>query len=206
MNMYCACGSLNKAREIFDQNRSLVDHIAYSTLMKAYSTHFQPVQVLKLFDQCESSSISSDSLLYSHVIQACRQIGLPHQAEQLHRSIPSETIEQNPTLQTQLIDLHSHSGQLVEARRLFDLMSKKDVESLINLLHGLSIDGKAHEALELFESMKNEFAYNSNVYRTILHACALTKGFVDQAQRIYQEIPVQHQTPDVAANWVCQSE
>ena len=202
MDMYCACGSLAQARQMFEQNRSLLDHVAYSILMKAYLVNYQPVEVLHLFEQCQSSSISLDSLLYSYVIQASRRIGLPRQAEQLHRSIPPELIERNLSLKIQLIDLHSHCGQLAEAQRLFHLIREKDATALTSVLHGLAIHGHGQEAFQLFESMKNTIDYNSNVYRTMLQACALTGDLVDQAKRIYQQIPIQHRTADVTASLV----
>jgi pentatricopeptide repeat protein len=96
MNMYCNCGSIDRARELFNQLLPVVDHITYSTLMKAYLSINQPLQVLNLFKQLQSSpSISPDTILYLNLINACKQLGLRYQAEMIHRLIPSNIIEKN---------------------------------------------------------------------------------------------------------------
>jgi pentatricopeptide repeat protein len=126
MNMYCNCGSIDRAREIFDRFLPIVDRVAYSTIMKAYLANNQPAQVLSLFHQLQSSSVSPDPLLYLNVIHACRQLGLAHEAENIHRSIPPHVIEKSPAIQMALIDMHANCSQLPEADRLLRLLEQKE--------------------------------------------------------------------------------
>ena len=205
MNMYCKCGSLDRARALFNQFIAVVDHVSYSTLMRAYLRANQPLQVLSLFEQLRSSSISADPILYMDIIQACQHLALPQQAEQLHRSIPSFLIERDRQLQLNLIEMHAHCSHLDEASRLFHLLKDKDNAVLTRLLHGYAIHGRGQQALKLFESMKKELNFNAQVYRMILHACALTGGMVREAQTLYKSIPQKCKTPDVGAAMVRRS-
>ncbi len=202
MNMYCNCGSIDRARQLFNQSLPIVDYIAYSTLMKAYLSINQPVQVLRLFDQLQSSSISPDSVLYLNIINACDQLGLKHQAEHIHRSIPSYIIEKNLSLQIALIDMHAHCLHLHEAYRLFNLLKLKDNNSLATLIHGYAINGQGRQALKLFEEVKSELKFNEQVYKMILYACAFTDGLVNEARGIYNSMPDKYKTPEVAAAMV----
>jgi pentatricopeptide repeat protein len=202
MDMYCKCGSIDRARELFNQLISTVDHVAYSILMKAYLSLNQPVQVLSLFEQAQSSSITSDKILYLNLIHACNQLGLIHQAEHIHRSIPSYIIEKNIQLQVNLIDMHAHCLHLNEAYRLFSLLKQKDNISLGNLLHGLAINGQGQKALKLVEGIKSELKFNEQVYKMILSACAFTGNLVKEAQEVYRRIPEIYKTPETAATMV----
>ncbi|UJR37155.1 hypothetical protein I4U23_029865 [Adineta vaga] len=126
MDMYCKCNLIDRARELFDQHLPKLDHVAYSALMKAYLTKNQPDQVLSLFNQLQSSSISPDVSLYLHVINAVKQLGVSHQAENIHRSIPSYIIEKNLSIQMTLIDMHTSCSNFDEAQRLYRLLKRKE--------------------------------------------------------------------------------
>ncbi|CAF4076103.1 unnamed protein product [Rotaria sp. Silwood2] len=202
MNMYCNCGSIDRARELFNQLLPIVDHVAYSILMKTYLSINQPLKVLDLFEQLQLSSISPDSFIYLNIINACNQLGLIHQAEKIHRSIPSYIIERNHALLIGLIDMHAHCLHLNESYRLFNLLKQKDNISLGNLLHGYAINGQGQEALKLFEKFKSELIFNEQVYKMILYACAFTGDLVNEAQEIYRTIPDKYKTPQVAAAMV----
>ena len=126
MDMYCKCGSIDRARELFDQYLPELDCIAYSTMMKAYLVANQPNQVLDLFKQLQSTPISPDVSLYLHVISAGKELGQPEQAEFIHRSIPSYIIEKNVSIQKALIDMHRKCSNLEEAQRLSRLLKQND--------------------------------------------------------------------------------
>ncbi len=200
--MYCNCGSINHARQLFNQLLSIVDHVAYSTLIKAYLRLNQPVEILNLFKQFQSSSISSDSIFYLNIINAGTQLGLIHQAKYIHRSIPSSMIEKNLSLQIHLIDMHAHCLHLNEAYRLFNLLKEKDNNSLGNLIHGYAINGQGQQALKLYEDIKSELKFNEQIYKMILYACVFTGGLVNEAREIYKTIPEKYKTPEIAAAMV----
>lgn len=202
MDMYCNCGSVERTQELFNQLRPVLDRVAYSTLMKCYLSLNQPVEVLALYEQLQSSSISPDSLLYLNVTHACSQLGLTHQAKKIHRSIPSYMIELNRSLIVGLINMHAHCLRLDEAQRLFDVRKEKENTSLINLLHGYAIHGQGGKALKLFEKVKYQIKLNEHVYRMILLACAFTGGLVTEAREIYKTVPDKYKTPRVAAAMV----
>jgi pentatricopeptide repeat protein len=201
--MYCNCGSIDRARELFNQLLPVVDHITYSTLMKAYLSINQPLQVLNLFKQLQSSpSISPDTILYLNLINACKQLGLRYQAEMIHRLIPSNIIEKNLTLQSHLIDMHAHCLHLNEADRLFSLLKQRDNLSLGNLIHGYAINGQGEKVFKLCQEIQSELKFNEQVYKMILYACAFTGGLVNQAREVYQTIPEKFKTPEIAAAMV----
>lgn len=200
--MYCNCRSIARARELFNQLIPIVDHVTYSTLMKAYLSLHQPMEVLNLFKQFQLSSIPADPMFYLNVINAGNQLGLRHQAEYIHRSIPSNMIEKNLSLQTSLIDMHAHCLHLNEAERLFHLLKQKDNYSLGNLIHGYAINGQGQQALKLFREYQSELKFNEYVYRMILQACELMGGLVNEAQDIYQTIPDTYKTSEVGATMV----
>ncbi|CAF4733107.1 unnamed protein product [Rotaria sp. Silwood1] len=202
MNMYCNCGLIDRARELFNQFLPIVDHVAYSILMKSYLSINQPLEVLGLFEKLQSSSISPDSFIYLHIINACNQLGLMNQAEKIHRSIPSYIIERNLSLIIGLIDMHAHCLHLNEADRLFNLLKQKDNISLASLLHGYAINGQGQQALKLFEKVKSELIFNEQVYKMILYACVFTDDLVKEAKEIYKTIPDKYKTPQVAAAMV----
>ena len=200
--MYCRCGSIHRARQLFDQLLPSIDHVTYSTLMKTYLSLDQPVEVLQLFNQFQVSSIPSDAFFYLNIINAGNQLGLMHQAKLIHRSIPEQMIEKNFSLQTNLIDMHAHCGQLDEAYRLFDLLKQKDNHSLANLLHGYALQGQGKQALKIYREHQSQLKFNEEVYRSILQALTLTGGLVQEARAIYQTIPDVHKTSEVVTTMV----
>ena len=202
MNMYCNCDSIDRARELFNQLLSIVDHVAYSTLMKAYLSLDQPVEILSLFDQFQSSPISPHVIVYLNTINPCNRLGLMHQVENIHRSIPSHIIEKDPSLLIALVDMHAHCLHLHEAYQLFKLLKQKNNTSLASLLHGYAINGQRQKALKIFEEFKSKFRVNEQVYKLVLYACGFTGGLVNDVRQVYRAMPDEYKTPQITAAMV----
>ena len=199
MDMYCKCGSLERARELFNRYASSMDRVAYSTLMKTYLTVDQPLQVLALFDQLRSTSITPDAVLFANVIRAGSRLGLPKQAETILHAIPSHVIEKHGQLQENLITMCVQCSRMEDAVRLFHQSKQKTNHSLASLLHGYAIHGDGQRALELFHQLSRTWKFNEQVYQKILHACALTGGLAREARQLYETIPEHCRTKDVAS-------
>jgi hypothetical protein len=197
--MYCACNSLERARLLFDRFIPMFDQIAYSVLMKAYLSSNQPFEVLLLFDRFQPRSVKLDCIFYNNILHACRRLGLPRQAEQIHREIQSSITRHDLSLQINLIEMHANCSQLSEATRLFHLLKLTDSSSFGHLLYGYAIHGRGQQALTLYNTMKNKITCNAQVYRTLLYACACTGGLVKEARHLYKQMPDKFRTPNMMA-------
>ena len=200
--MYINCGAIEKARRLFDEISSIADHITYSILMRTYSFRNQPVEIVRLFEQFQRStrSTTGDSMFYRNVIQAGRHLGLPFQAERIHREIPSMLIKKDFPLQTALIEMHAHCFQIDEATRFYNLLGQKDdFSSLVSLLHGYAIDGQVENILQVLNTDGISPFSNVEILKMIFIAFANRRGFVSKAKEMFDEIPKDSKTSEIAA-------
>ncbi|XP_057854000.1 pentatricopeptide repeat-containing protein At2g13600 [Cryptomeria japonica] len=75
IDMYAKCGSMQKARELFD-SISLRDVVSWTSMISGYAMHGYGKDALKLFELMKNSRTYPDHVCFVCVLFACSHIGL----------------------------------------------------------------------------------------------------------------------------------
>ncbi|XWS49821.1 hypothetical protein CRYUN_Cryun12cG0035900 [Craigia yunnanensis] len=151
---YSKCGDVESARELFDKMREK-DHLAFNAMISCYVQNSQPKEALKLFDEVLKASVSiqPDGLTLASVISACSQLGESRFGSWIVSYINKLGIQMDDHIATALIDLYSKCGNIDKAYNLFHGLRKKDVVAYSAMISGCAINGKAVDAITLFQNM-----------------------------------------------------
>ncbi|XP_057871167.2 pentatricopeptide repeat-containing protein At1g11290, chloroplastic [Cryptomeria japonica] len=150
IDMYAKCGSIQKAREVFDRmpQRNVV---SWSALIGGYAMHGYAKEALKLFEEMKLNGTSPDHITFVNVLSACSRAGLVEEGCQCFTSM-SENYNLVPKMEHYrcMVDLLGRAGRLEEARDFISEMPiKPDAIVWICLLSACRV----HNNVELAESV-----------------------------------------------------
>uniref|UniRef100_A0A6P3Z528 pentatricopeptide repeat-containing protein At4g22760-like n=1 Tax=Ziziphus jujuba TaxID=326968 RepID=A0A6P3Z528_ZIZJJ len=180
---YSKCGNIESARLLFDQMNEK-DLFSYNAMIACYAQNGQPKEALGLFNQILEldSKIQPDEMTLVSVLSACSQLGDLRLGFWIESYINKHRIHLDDHLATAFIDLYAKCGNIDKAYELFRGLGKKDLVAYSAMILGCGINGKAIDAIELFEEMINaQICPNLVTYTGLLtaysHAGLVEKGY-----------------------------
>ncbi|XP_024528531.1 pentatricopeptide repeat-containing protein At3g24000, mitochondrial-like [Selaginella moellendorffii] len=185
-DMYCKCGSLPDARQVFE-SMEYRDVVSWNSIILGYAQAGDSSTALKLFSRMQNeATCKPNSVTLLAALKACSKLAERAQHECLDkvRSIHSvalhrierkkEESELELFLASNLVHMYARCGSMVEARGVFDSMKRHDVVSWTAIILGYAHAGNAKLALEFFELMQARgFLPDRVTVLAALKACAV---------------------------------
>ncbi|KAF3448422.1 hypothetical protein FNV43_RR09135 [Rhamnella rubrinervis] len=180
---YSKSGNVESARLLFDQMNDK-DVFAFNAIIACYAKNGHPMEALGLFNQMLKldNDIQPDEMTLVSVISACSQLGDLRLGLWIESYITKHGIQLDDHLATAFIDLYAKCGNIEKAYELFRCLRKRDLVAYSAMILGCGINGKAVDAIKLFEEMKNaQISPNLVIYTGLLtaysHAGLVEKGY-----------------------------
>ncbi|KAL2339068.1 hypothetical protein Fmac_013514 [Flemingia macrophylla] len=180
---YSKCGDVDSARKLFDQ----MDHkdlLTYNAMIACYAQNSKPKEALELFNDMLKPDICvhPDEVTLTSVISSCSQLGVLEHWCRIESRMNDFGIVLDDNLATALIDLYAKCGSIDKAYELFHSLRKRDVVAYSAMIYGCGVNGRASDAIKLFEQMLAEcIVPNLVTYTGLLtaynHAGLVEKGY-----------------------------
>ncbi|XP_071685839.1 putative pentatricopeptide repeat-containing protein At1g56570 [Rutidosis leptorrhynchoides] len=178
LDMYCKCNCFHEAELCFNEMNER-DDVTWNTLIAGYEKP-DPLKSLHLFLQMELQGCTPNCFTYSSVVAACTNLSVLACGRQIHCGIFKRGLEENVPLANSLIDMYAKSGSIEDSKRMFDIMSSRDLVSWTSMMIGYGSHGRGNEAVELFNEMVSSGVKpDTIVFMAVLTACSHA-GLVDQ--------------------------
>ncbi|XP_059069664.1 pentatricopeptide repeat-containing protein At1g11290, chloroplastic-like isoform X1 [Cryptomeria japonica] len=187
LDMYAKCGSIDKARELFDglPQRNVV---SWTAMIAGYAQNGFVEKALETFKQMQSAGVKPNFMTIATILPACAKMGDLEQGMDIHRSIKDRGILSDVVVATALVDMYAKCGSINKARELFDRMPERNVVSWTAMIAGYAQNGFVEKALDTFKQMKLAgIKPNSTTFASILPACA-KMGALELGMDIHQSI------------------
>ncbi|XP_023005935.1 pentatricopeptide repeat-containing protein At2g33760-like isoform X1 [Cucurbita maxima] len=210
IDMYAKCGSVDLAREIFDQMQ-MKNVITWSAMIAAYGYHGQGGKALKLFPMMLSSGILPNRITFVSLLYACSHAGLIEEGQRFFASMWDEYgVRPDVKHYTCMVDLLGRAGRFDEALGLIESMTVEKDEGLWGALLGacrihrrLDLAKRvASSLLELQPQNPGHYVLLSNIYanagkwedmaktRDLMTKCGLKKipgwTWIEVDEKLYQ--------------------
>ncbi|XP_057826538.2 pentatricopeptide repeat-containing protein At3g09040, mitochondrial [Cryptomeria japonica] len=179
IDMYAKCGSIQKAREVFDKmpKRNVV---TWNVMIAGYAQNGPFDEVLRLFKEMPLRDVVS----WNTIIAGCAQYGVLDEALNLFKQMPRRDVVSWNTM----IAVHAQNGAVDAALGLFREMPQRNVVSWNAMIAGYAQNGFIEEALETFKEMQLAgFEPNHFTFASIITACAKI-GVLEQGMGMHQSI------------------
>lgn len=183
---YCQNGDVESARLMFDlmPEKNL---FTWNAMIGGHCKNKQPHEALKLFrEMLMSASVEPNEVTLLSVLPAVADLGALDLGGWIQGFARRKKLDGSVRVSTALIDMYAKCGEIGRARLLFEEMPEKETASWNALINGFAVNGRAKEALEVFEMMIREgFRPNEITMIGVLSACNHC-GLVDEGRRCFK--------------------
>ncbi|XP_045810697.1 pentatricopeptide repeat-containing protein At4g19191, mitochondrial-like [Trifolium pratense] len=143
VHMYSKCGSINKAREVFESIKNK-DLTTWTSMINSYAIHGMANEAINLFEKMTTlEGIKPDAIVYTSLLLGCSHSGLVEDGLKYFKSMQTD-FGITPTIEhyTCLVDLLGRVGQLDRALDAVEAMPPEvQAQALGPLLSACRIHG-----------------------------------------------------------------
>lgn len=183
IDMYCTCASILDARRLFDETPEK-NLVTWNTII-AGSSRCDPLMSLQLFLDMDTEP---NFLTLTSITSACAGLAALRCGQQVHGSVIRRNYVGDLKISNALVDMYAKCGSISNAKKVFSMMSCKDILSWTSMISGYGMNGYAIEAIELFNSMLHAGIYPDHVvFMGLITACSHA-GLVDEGWNLFRSM------------------
>ncbi|KAI7753271.1 hypothetical protein M8C21_000193 [Ambrosia artemisiifolia] len=191
IDSYAKCGSVEKARKVFDES-PIADLATFTSLISAYSQSGQGEEAIKLYLIMQDLELKPDSFICSSLLNTSASLSA-YEQDDATRAF-SEVPEKGIVSWSAMIGGFAQHGHGKEALSLFDDMLKDGIApnnvTLVSVLCACNHAGLVTQAKQYFESMEEVFGIKPTQEH---YACMIDilgrAGKLDEAMDLVNKMP-----------------
>ncbi|XP_018505127.2 pentatricopeptide repeat-containing protein At4g30700 [Pyrus x bretschneideri] len=201
VTVYCRLNEIESARQLFDQSKEKT-LASWNAMISGYTQNGLTETAISLFREM-MSEFSPNPVTVTSILSACAQLGAISLGKWVHGLIKSKNLESNIYVLTSLVDMYAKCGSIVEARKLFNSMTEKNVVTWNAMISAYGLHGDGHEALKLFTEMLHSGISPSAVtFLSVLYACSHA-GLVREGEEIFNHMVHNHGFEPLPEHYAC---
>lgn len=206
IDMYFKCGSVSAAENVFNKIITTRKDVVYSNVMiKGYVDAGSNSKALGIYDAMRESGPKPDNITFATVLPACSRLSALGKGKEIHQSISDGSFEKQEVIISALVDMYAKCGALDEAIEVLRGMPRKDIVMWTSVISAYGSHGRALEAIELFEEMKNCSdieKLDGVAFLSVLFACS-HGGLVDQGYEYFNQMVTEHGIKPSVEHYSC---
>ncbi|KAK4797755.1 hypothetical protein SAY86_030081 [Trapa natans] len=153
INMYCKCGCLEKALEVFN-GLSYKGPSSWNAMIGGLAVHGKGKVALELFMEMEEEGVTPDQVTFLNVLNACAHSGLINEGREYFRYMKDVYgIEPRMEHYGCMVDILGRAGIICEAMEVIKEMPVNPDASVLGALFGAC---RIHRNIQLGEEMGRE--------------------------------------------------
>lgn len=154
LNMYGKCGCLVYASRIFG-TMGVKNEVTWGAMIGAYVSCDFASQSLELYEQMLlQDGLCPSPVILGTILRACSNLTDLRRGRQIHGGIVKSGYLIDLMVCNTLLSMYAKCGIIEDAVRLFGVMESKDSVSYNAIISGCAQNGKAKEALVIFQEMQ----------------------------------------------------
>ncbi|KAL8524618.1 hypothetical protein ACS0TY_014281 [Phlomoides rotata] len=188
ITFYCRCGDLTHAYVVFRSTKAK-SIITWNSMISGFAQWDRSEEATFLFRELFGMGIEPNYVTLAGILPLCARVANLKHGKELHCYIVRHgELHGHLLLWNALIDIYARSGQVMVARRLFDLVDKRDAVTYTSMIAGYGIHGDGKVALKLFEEMiRSEIRADDVAMVAVLSACSHS-GLVAEGQTLFERM------------------
>ncbi|KAM7252496.1 hypothetical protein ACFE04_024379 [Oxalis oulophora] len=170
---YVKMGQLDKGRHLFDQ-MSQRDNFSWTAIISGYVRHGRHVEALELYRMMQGSGAGvANKFTVSTALAACAGVPCLRLGKEIHGRIMRTGLDSDQAVWSALSDIYGKCGSLEDARRIFDMMTDRDIVTWTAMIDRYFGEGRKEEGFVLVRDLiKSGLKPNEFTFCGILNACA----------------------------------
>lgn len=233
VDMYCKCGHLSIAREIFndmpiktvicwtsmvsgyvncgqlDEARELFerspvrDVVLWTAMINGYVQFNRFDDAVALFREMQIKRVSPDRFTLVALLTGCAQLGTLEQGKWIHGYIDENKIMIDAVVGTALIEMYAKCGFIEKSLEIFNGLKEKDTASWTSIICGLAMNGKTSKALELFAEMVQTGVKPDDITFIGVLSACSHGGLVEEGRKHFRSMTAVYQIEPKLEHYGC---
>ncbi|ONK73093.1 uncharacterized protein A4U43_C04F27120 [Asparagus officinalis] len=184
ITMYSRNGSISDSRKALE-NIIEPDLISRNAMAQAYLDNEEPELSLDIFKEMKLSGFNPDQYSFACALAACASLSWQGVGEQIHCNMIKTGLILDDFLGSVLIDMYSKSAAIIEARKVFDGIERKDVITCNSMIAGYAHNGYIEQVLKLLSLMNKEnLKPDSFTFASVVSVCANSTA-IQQGRQVH---------------------
>ncbi|KAJ4704143.1 Pentatricopeptide repeat-containing protein [Melia azedarach] len=185
LDMYARFDQMDNAWLTFNWLESK-NEVSWNALIAGYARKNEGDKALRMFMEMLRAGFEPTHFTYSSIFTALASTGSLEQGKWVHAHVIKSGGELIAFVGNTLLDMYAKSGDIEDAKKVFNRLLKRDVVSWNSMLTGYAQHGLGKEAVRWFEEMlKNGITPNEITFLCVLTACSHA-GLLDEGQRYFK--------------------
>lgn len=177
IDMYVKCSRLEEALAVFHRLPAQ-NVVTWSALIAGHALQEHSEVALQLFMKMQQEGLQPNAVTFVAVLKACASLGADEAGKLIHSQVIESELEVDLVVASAIVDMYAKSGNLDDARAIFDRIWKLDVVAWSALISGYAQHGQCQEALQVFWKMlRKGMVPDSVALATVLQLCPSTAAF-----------------------------
>ncbi|XP_028802697.1 pentatricopeptide repeat-containing protein At1g31430-like [Neltuma alba] len=233
VDMYCKCGCVSIAQEIFDEvpmknvicwtsmingyvtcgqldeARDLFeksptrDIVLWTTMINGYVQFNCFDEAVALFQEMQMRRIKPDKFIVVTLLTGCAQLGALEQGKWIHGYIDGNKVTLDAVVGTALIEMYAKCGCIEKSLEIFYRLRERDTATWTSIVCGLALNGKTSKALELFQEMKKFGARPDDITFIGVLSACSHGGLVEEGHKIFYSMKRTYQIEPKVQHYGC---
>ncbi|CAN1252270.1 Pentatricopeptide repeat-containing protein At2g27610 [Linum perenne] len=185
VSVYSKAGMIDNARAVFDR---IIDRtpVSWNSMVAGYVTNGLYSEAVEMFQLMRLAGVKPTNLTYAALIKLCTLVKDLAFVQELHCLVVKSGFELDQNVGTALLDAYIGLGEIEEASKVFERISKKDIVAWSAMVAGYAQGGDTEGAVKTFVEMaKHGVEPNEYTFSSVVNACTAAMAPVQQGMQIH---------------------
>ncbi|PRQ53236.1 putative tetratricopeptide-like helical domain, DYW domain-containing protein [Rosa chinensis] len=181
-DMYGKCKRLDCSLQVF---RELPEKnsVSWSAVIAGSVQNDRFAMGIELFNEMQKAGIGVSQSTYASVFRSCAGLSAYSLGTQLHGHAVKTQFHSDVVVGTATLDMYAKCDNVGDARKIFNSMPNRSLQSYNAMIVGYARNGQGFEALQLFMLLqKSGIGFDEITLSGALSACAMIKGHLEGLQ------------------------
>ncbi|KAM0934949.1 putative tetratricopeptide-like helical domain superfamily [Dioscorea sansibarensis] len=170
--------------------------ITWTTLVFGLALNGRGYEAIRLFGEMLSMNIRPSAVVIVGILLACAYMFSVRYGKVMHGYIMRKGFLSSVSVAVSLIDMYAKCGSIDLAKKIFDLVSDKELSMYNAMLSGYVLHRQTREALELYQYMQHLGTKPDDITFTALLSACSHAGLADEGLKVFVDmVSVYHITP-----------
>ncbi|KAL5733664.1 hypothetical protein ACOSQ2_033356 [Xanthoceras sorbifolium] len=171
LDFYSKCGLLEESMKTFEEMDEH-DVVSWNAIVSGHVGSGYHGEAIHLLKDMLSEGHKPNLYTYSSILNICSVVPAIEWGKQTHCRILKPGFDSNVVVGSAVIDMYAKCGRLIDARKVFDNLTSKNLVSWNTMIVGYAQHGLGREALEIYSIMQgNKIKPNDITFIGVLSAC-----------------------------------
>ncbi|TXG49347.1 hypothetical protein EZV62_025222 [Acer yangbiense] len=191
LDFYSKCGLLEESMKTFEEMDEH-DVVSWNALVSGHVGAGWYGEAIHLLKDMLFEGHKPNLYTYSSILNICSVVPAIEWGKQTHCCIIKPGFDSNVVVGSAVIDMYAKCGRLIDARKVFDNLTSKNLVSWNTMIVGYAQHGLGREALEIYIIMQgNNIKPNDITFIGVLSACGHV-GLVEEGWHHFKSMINDH--------------